>query len=160
MFCHLLWDRENIRVKVNPCRFYRMSSDDEIPAYLKSLEEVLSRPTEEPVQKPVDTPVEQPVKDSSLSLSNIGFGSMFTSPETSSQKKLKFMLVSTHIHQMTGYSKVSYGILCELVKHPWLQLTHYAFQKQPEVPTGFRPYPAGIDVIDAMALEKPVQQGF
>jgi glycosyltransferase involved in cell wall biosynthesis len=80
-------------------------------------------------------------------------------------KKIKFMLVSTHTQQYTGYAKVSHGILTELAKQPWLQLTHFGFQKQPEVPAGFRPYPAGVDVIDAVALEKQLppaqqQQGF
>ena len=75
-------------------------------------------------------------------------------------QKTKFMLVSTHVHQFTGYSKVSYGILSELARHPWIQLTHYAFQKQSEVPAGFRPYPPNVEVIDALALEKPLQQGF
>ncbi len=80
-------------------------------------------------------------------------------------KKVKFMLVSTHCHQYTGYAKVSHGILTELAKQPWLQLTHFGFQRQPEVPAGFRPYPAGVDVIDAVALEKQLpaalqQQGF
>jgi glycosyltransferase involved in cell wall biosynthesis len=75
-------------------------------------------------------------------------------------RKLKFMLVSTHVQQFTGYAKVSYGILGELAKQPWIQLTHFGFQKQPEVPAGFRPYPESVDVIDAAALEKPAQQGF
>jgi len=70
------------------------------------------------------------------------------------------MLVSTHIHQFTGYAKVSYGILSELAKVPWLQTYHFGFQKIQEVPAGFRPYPSNIEVIDAMALEKPLQQGF
>jgi glycosyltransferase involved in cell wall biosynthesis len=142
-----------------------MSADDEIPAYLKSLEDILGKsgttttlPTQEPAVSITSTVTDYTTQN----LSSIGFGSMFTNGATapSIQQKVKFMLVSTHAHQMTGYSKVSYGILTELAKQPWIQLTHYAFQKGTDVPAGFRPYPSNVDVIDAMALEKPAQQGF
>jgi len=76
------------------------------------------------------------------------------------KKKLKFMLVSTHIQQFTGYAKVSHGILEQLAKKSWLSLTHYGFQKHPQTPPDFRKYPSGVDVIDAAALETPLQQGF
>lgn len=78
------------------------------------------------------------------------------------EKKLKFMLVSTHCHQFTGYSKVSYGILRELAKVPWLSVIHYGFQKFPnqQFPPNYRPYPAGVELIDAAAGEKPFEQGF
>ena len=65
----------------------------------------------------------------------------------------RFMLVSTHAHQVTGYSKVSYGILKELAKEP-IDITHFAFQKFHTTPPNFRPYPAGIDVIDVAPLDK------
>ena len=116
--------------------------------------------------------------ESQLTLSNVGFGTMFTAgnvpasvapttlavaqaPET---KKLKFMLVSTHLHQFTGYAKVAHNLINELSKNPWLNLTHYGFQKHSTVPEDFRPYPAGVEVIDAAALEQSTQttggQGF
>ena len=113
--------------------------------------------------------------ESQLTLSNIGFGTMFTAGNTSAtanatgvvapplnapEKKLKFMLVSTHLHQYTGYSKVSHNLVNELVKNPWLSITHFGFQKHPQIPADFRPYPEGVDVIDATALEKPAAQGF
>lgn len=132
----------------------------EIPAYLRTLE-------------------------NQLTLSNIGFGTMFTNgpPTTAtsasaptsassdaatpaaSQKKLKFMLVSTHLHQFTGYSKVSHNLVYELTKHPWLQLSHFGFQKHPQTPPEYRAYPAGVEVFDAAAMEKPTpgaqqNQGF
>ena len=134
-----------------------MSDADYVPDYLKSLESILSSDkdvTHTPVAPPPPPPTTQ-------TLSSIGFGSMFTSPiPKTEEKKLKCMLVSTHCHQYTGYSKVSNGILNELATHKWIQLTHYAFQKNSDVHPGFRPYPPGVDVIDAMALEKPLQQGF
>jgi glycosyltransferase involved in cell wall biosynthesis len=70
------------------------------------------------------------------------------------------MLVSTHVQQFTGYSKVSYGILEQLTKQPWLDLTHFGFQRHPQTPPNFRPYPSNVSVIDAAALESPPQQGF
>ena len=126
---------------------------EEVPEYLKSLEEMLARADE-------STTVTEQATEAPTDLSSIGFGSMFTTPKKESKKSLRFMLVSTHVHQYTGYSKVSYGILSELAKHSWLDLTHFAFQKQTEVQEGFRPYPPNVDVIDAAALEKPLQQGF
>lgn len=114
--------------------------------------------------------------ESQLTLSNIGFGTMFTASNATStapttalitsqpaqpeQAKLKFMLVSTHLHQFTGYSKVAHNIVGELAKNPWLSLIHYGFQKHPQVPEDFRPYPVGVDIIDAASLEKPAAQGF
>ena len=118
-------------------------SEANLPEYLKNLETLLG----------------PSAKSSSLSLSNIGFGSMFTPPEQNPDK-LRFILASTHIHQFTGYSKVSHGILTELAKQPWLDLTHFGFQKFHDLPSTFRPYPAGIDVIDVTAIEKPLHQGF
>jgi len=78
------------------------------------------------------------------------------------QRKLKFMIVSTHCHQYTGYSKVSYGIIRQLSKIPWIEVTHFAFQKFPnqQFAEGYRPYPANVSVIDACANEKPFEQGF
>jgi glycosyltransferase involved in cell wall biosynthesis len=86
---------------------------------------------------------------------------------TSTGKKLKFMLISTHCQQVTGYSKVSYGLLKELVKQPFLEVIHYGFQKMPNKDfSDSRPYPNGVQVIDAAALEaantenKGPKQGF
>jgi glycosyltransferase involved in cell wall biosynthesis len=124
-----------------------MSSDG--PAYLRSLE-------------------------SQLTLNTIGFGNMFTSSSVATvapttikisdlkqpEKKLSFMLVSTHLQQFTGYSKVSHNLVNELAKQPWIQLTHFGFQKFPQAPPDYRGYPSNVDVIDAAALEKPVAQGF
>ena len=77
-------------------------------------------------------------------------------------KKLKFMLVSTHCHQYTGYSKVAWGIINQLSKVPWLEVVHFAFQKFPnqKFPDTYRIYPPGIKVIDACAEEQPFEQGF
>lgn len=124
--------------------------------------------------------------ESQLTLSNIGFGTMFTNANASNatssnapsaptfqtatsltsntnvqvQKKLKFMLISTHLQQFTGYSKVSYNMVHELTKQPWVELVHFGFQRVPGAPENYRGYPSGVDVIDAAGMEKPPQQGF
>ena len=82
------------------------------------------------------------------------------------------MLVSTHIQQVTGYSKVCYGIIKELAKLPWLQVIHYGFQRfqglppsaqnamqgAPVSPTIDRQYPPNVIAIDAAALDRTPQQ--
>ncbi len=123
-----------------------------------------------------DTPAYLKTLESQLTLSNIGFGTMFTNaqqapsaatpaPASSSsekpvQKKLRFMLVSTHLHQFTGYSKVSHNMVLEMSKQPWLELIHFGFQRHPQVPPEYRPYPSNVETFDAAMMEKPAQQGF
>ena len=114
----------------------------ELPTFFKTLEQQLKK--EEPV----------------LDLAKIGFGSIIAKPEANDASKLKFLLVSTHMHQFTCYSKVSHNMIKELSQKPWLKLTHYGFQKMPQVPEGYRPYPSNVDVYDAATHEKPQQQGF
>jgi glycosyltransferase involved in cell wall biosynthesis len=81
-------------------------------------------------------------------------------PPDTKAGNLRFMLVSTHLQQYTGYSRVSHNLIRELTKHQDISVTHYGFQKFPTAPANYRPYPAGVDVIDAAALEKPAAQGF
>jgi glycosyltransferase involved in cell wall biosynthesis len=97
-----------------------------------------------------------PVEYSTMSVS------LSDMPKAEKKKPLKFLLVSTHCHQYTGYSKVSWGILKELAKNPWLSVTHFGFQKFPnqQFQTGYRPYPPSVRVIDAASLERPFEQGF
>lgn len=74
--------------------------------------------------------------------------------QQSSQRK-KFMLVGTHAHQTTGYSKVTYHIIQELAKHNKFDLYHFGFQKfVKEQPKGYRDYPAGVDVYDPVEGER------
>ena len=76
------------------------------------------------------------------------------------KSKLQFMLVGTHCHQFTGYSKVTWGIIQQLAKQRWMQVTHFGFQKFHQIPANYRPYPSNVEVIDVAALEKtgPQQQ--
>jgi len=115
--------------------------DYSIPSYLKPINEVISgQVTANPISSKMET-----VKPSSSLMQ---------------KKNIRFMLVSTHVKQYTGYSKVSYGILQELSKVPNLDLIHFGFQKHPNAAPDFRPYPSNVDVIDAASLENPLQQGF
>jgi len=79
-------------------------------------------------------------------------------------KKTKFMLVGTHTHQTTGYSKVTYHIIQELAKNPAIELYHFGFQKFMVSPQGYRDYPTGVDVYDCAAAEVkgeyPAESGF
>jgi glycosyltransferase involved in cell wall biosynthesis len=115
---------------------------DDFPSYLKSIQAQLESQqsfslTTAPQTTP--TPLAPPKKDA-----------------------LRFMLVSTHLHQFTGYSRVSHNLLKQLSKIPEISLTHYGFQKIPQELPNFRPYPSNVEVIDAAQTEKPVgsQQGF
>lgn len=123
----------------------------ETPSYLKSIDEVISLANANANDK---TP--------SFSFETTPLSSYNPSVDTRGidTKKLRFMLASTHCQQFTGYSKVSHGILQQLARNTSLEITHFGFQKHPQVPQGFREYPPGIDVIDATALENPPQQGF
>jgi len=54
-----------------------------------------------------------------------------------------------------------------LSKQSWLSVTHFGFQKNPQVPPNYRFYPPNVRVLDAAALERqsmppnaPPQQGF
>lgn len=75
------------------------------------------------------------------------------------QKPLKLLIVSTHINQINGYSKVIYNIIQQLATLPWIKMTHYATQKIMNGELG-RTYPSSVKVIDATALEKQKTLGF
>jgi glycosyltransferase involved in cell wall biosynthesis len=112
-----------------------------VPDYLKSLESLIMSPP------PAVPAIHDPPSNT---VSQVG------------QKRFKFMLVGTHAHQMTGYSKVTYGLIRQLAMVPWLDTVHYGFQRdlQKQFPATYRPYPANIRVIDAAEQEKPFEQGF
>ena len=74
-------------------------------------------------------------------------------------KKIKFLIISTHINQTNSNSKVAYHIITQLAKQPWVQIVHYATHKLADMDSG-RAYPTGVKVIDATILEKEKQMGF
>ena len=68
--------------------------------------------------------------------------------------KKKFLLVGTHAHQVTGYSKVTYNIIHELSKYAEFELYHFGFQKFLINSGDYRPYPPNVDVYDPVLKEK------
>lgn len=74
----------------------------------------------------------------------------------------RFLLVSTHTEQMTGYSKVSYNLLKQLATlQPLVKVFHFGFQRSPiKTPKPFRPLPDGIIQYDAALNEEPREEGF
>ena len=120
-----------------------------LPSFLMPLQDTLKTNTP---QAQAPTPSLSSILLSQFNPANANFGSA-----APTGNRLKLLMVSTHAHQFTGYSKVSYGFMRELIKNPWLQLTHFGFQKSQAVPDSYRPYPPQVKVIDAVALEKSSQ---
>jgi len=146
----------------------------ELPSYLKSIDQALAPVAPMAPVTPSASVTAQPSLPQAVHFPSAtptfsfdtapltNFNTTTPSPQTPSteKNKLRLMLVSTHAQQFTGYSKVSYGILEQLAKQPWLDLTHFGFQRHPQTPPNFRPYPSNVSVVDAAALESPPQQGF
>ena len=74
---------------------------------------------------------------------------------------VRFLLVSTHTEQVTGYSKVSYNLLKQLgTLSPLVKIFHFGFQRTPaRLPQPARPIKSVIQY-DAAANEDPKEQGF
>lgn len=73
---------------------------------------------------------------------------------------MRFVLVSTHIDQTTGYSKVSHNLVKQLVTlSPKIKTFHFGFQRHPSR-ANTRKYPDGIVSYDAAANEDPKEEGF
>ena len=93
----------------------------ELPSYLKSLEAIIAG----------SSPAAAVATNSVAALAPTPVASAVVATPTAvskPSKKLKFMMVSTHCHQFTGYSKVSHHTLQILSKLPWIDLVHYGFQ--------------------------------
>ena len=75
-------------------------------------------------------------------------------PPSNQQPKRRFLLVGTHAHQTTGYSKVTYHMIHELAKLGEFELFHFGFQKFLAAPPGYRDYPVGVEVHDAVEQER------
>ena len=75
--------------------------------------------------------------------------------------QVRFLLVSTHTEQVTGYSKVSYNLLKQLgTLAPLVKIFHFGFQRTPaRLPQPARPI-KGVIQYDAAANEDPKEQGF
>ena len=82
-----------------------------------------------------------------------------TTANETSGKTVKVLLVSTHINQANGYSKVVHNMIQQLSQHAWIQVVHFGTQRITNGDLG-RKIPAGAKVLDATALEKQKQAGF
>jgi glycosyltransferase involved in cell wall biosynthesis len=73
---------------------------------------------------------------------------------------MRFVLVSTHVDQTTGYSKVSLNLVKQLsTLAPKIKTFHFGFQRHPNR-VGIRKYPDGVTSYDAAANEDPKEEGF
>jgi hypothetical protein len=73
---------------------------------------------------------------------------------------MRFVLVSTHTDQTTGYSKVSYNLLRQLATlAPKVKTYHFGFQRHP-ARSNLRKIPDGVIAYDAAANEDPKEEGF
>ena len=73
---------------------------------------------------------------------------------------MRFVLVSTHVDQTTGYSKVVYNLLGQLATlAPEVKTYHFGFQRHPSH-SSLRTVPKGIISYDAAANEDPKEEGF
>jgi glycosyltransferase involved in cell wall biosynthesis len=73
---------------------------------------------------------------------------------------MRFVLVSTHIDQTTGYSKVSQNLVKQLATlAPKVKTFHFGFQRHP-ARANTRKYPDGVSSYDAGANEDPKEEGF
>lgn len=81
-------------------------------------------------------------------------------------KPKRFLLVSTHAQQTTGYSKVSYHLVQELAKQSDILLFHFGFQRFFDIAPNYRPYPENVEVYDSAKQERenpttvPKENGF
>ena len=78
---------------------------------------------------------------------------------TITKKTVKVMIVSTHINQVNGYSKVAMNIINQLSANKWIQIIHFATQQISNTNIG-RKYPTGVKVIDGSVLEKQKALGY
>jgi glycosyltransferase involved in cell wall biosynthesis len=72
---------------------------------------------------------------------------------------IKILIVTTHINQVNGYSKVIYNIINQLSSIDWIKVVHYGTQRINAGDIG-RKYPTNVKSIDATSLEKQKAAGF
>jgi glycosyltransferase involved in cell wall biosynthesis len=100
-------------------------------------------------------------KKVSFEINTVHASSSVVSSNEQQTKKIKLLIVSTHIYQINGYSKVIYNLIKQLSVLPWIEIVHFATQKIISVNGELgRKYPENVKVIDASALEKDKQGGF
>ena len=75
------------------------------------------------------------------------------------QKTVTILIVTTHVSQVNGYSKVAHQLIQQLAAQPWIRVIHFGTQKLISGDIG-RIYPPSVKVIDATAREKEKHPGF
>lgn len=139
---------------------------EDFPSYLKSIQDQLKTTgqisTSSSDVKPSTTDLSVTEKKHSLLEEYANTSNITDLSESQKKNSLRFLLVSTHCQQFTGYSRVSQNIIREVNKVPGVSIIHYGFQKHPVAPPNYRPYPSNVDVIEAHLTENPPgsQQGF
>jgi len=73
---------------------------------------------------------------------------------------MRFVLVSTHVDQTTGYAKVAYNLLRQVASiSPKVKTFHFGFQRHPDR-KNVRKLPDGVVGYDAASNEDPREEGF
>ena len=72
---------------------------------------------------------------------------------------MRFVLISTHTDQLTGYSKVAVNLLQQVSTIPNVKVFHFGFQRN-SGRKNIRTVPAGVIQYDAAANEEPREEGF
>ena len=73
---------------------------------------------------------------------------------------MRFVLVSTHVDQTTGYAKVAYNLLRQVASlAPKVKTFHFGFQRHPDR-KNVRKLPDGVVGYDAASNEDPREEGF
>lgn len=105
-----------------------------------------------------DTPV--PVVEVQSKVSNVIAGPTTTSViDAKPTKRVKIMIVSTHINQVNGYSKVVHNVIQQLSALPWIDVVLFGTQRMVNADLG-RKAPSRVKVLDGSAMEKQKQAGF
>jgi glycosyltransferase involved in cell wall biosynthesis len=125
-----------------------------LPSYLQSLEVALGNTA---TPNSTSVPTAAPQLPSFLTSPQLAAG-LTTSNGGSTAGKLKVLFVGTHAQQVTGYSKVTYGIIRQMAKQQHLAVTHFGFQRAGTMSPNYRPYPPNIRVLDAADMERRVNQ--
>jgi len=99
------------------------------------------------------------VINSSQQITNVAPTEQSIVGNTLTKKTIKVMIVSTHINQVNGYSKVITNVINQLSTNKWIKIVHFGTQVITNGNIG-RKYPTDVKVIDGSALEKQKTLGY
>jgi len=121
--------------------------------FMNELNTMIQTPSSSEDLKPVNQLV-LPVSSSSAVQSVLSGGVL-----NENHRTIKILLVTTHINQVNGHSKVAYNLIQQLASHSWVNVVHFGTQKMASADLG-RKYPSNVKVVDGTSLEKSKQAGF